>query len=145
MTSRKPTQSDHPKVHEAFGLMKAGRMDRREFIRVAALLSTSAATAYAIAGLPAPAFAAPTMPFPPDDPKAKSGGIFKIAMQVQKMEDPATYSWVQMSNQTRHTLEYLAMTGPDNVTRPMLAESWEASPDLKTWTFHIRKGVLWHN
>ena len=61
------------------------------------------------------------------------------------MDDPATYSWVQMSNQTRHIAEYLAITGPDNVTRPMLAESWEASDDLKTWTFHLRQGVLWHN
>ncbi|HZS81728.1 MAG TPA: ABC transporter substrate-binding protein [Stellaceae bacterium] len=145
MTSRKPTQSDHPKVHEAFGLMKAGRMDRREFIRVAALLGTSAATAYALAGLPEPAFAAGNLPFPADDPNAKAGGILKIGMEVQKMEDPATYSWVQMSNQTRHTLEYLAMTGPDNVTRPMLAEKWDAAEDLKTWTFYLRQGVMWHN
>src|SRR5258708_19552697 len=85
------------------------------------------------------------MPFPADDPKAKSGGILKIASAVQKMEDPATYSWVEMSNQTRHTVEYLVMTGPDNVTRPMLAESWTAAEDLKTWTFNLRKGVVWHN
>ena len=75
----------------------------------------------------------------------KKGGILRVAMEVQKMDDPATYSWVQMSNQTRHIAEYLAITGPDNVTRPMLAESWEASDDLKTWTFHLRQGVLWHN
>jgi len=147
MTARKPTKRDHPLVHEAFGLLKAGRMDRREFVRLAALLGTSAATAYAIAGLSEPAYAAsfPALPFPDDDPKAKPGGIFKIAQQVQKMEDPATYSWTQMSNQTRHTLEYVTMTGPDNVTRPMLAESWSATEDLNTWTFNIRKGVMWHN
>jgi peptide/nickel transport system substrate-binding protein len=144
MTVKKPTASDHKMVHEAFGLMRAERLDRREFVRLAALLGTSAAAAYAMAGLPAPAFAA-GMPFAPDDPKAKAGGIFKLAMPVQKMEDPATYSWVQMSNQTRHTLEYLTMTGPDNVTRPMLADSWTAAEDLKTWTFNLRKGVMWHN
>ena len=66
-------------------------------------------------------------------------------MQVQKMEDPATYSWTQKSNQSRHIVEYLAITGPDNITRPMLAESWEASDDLKTWTLHLRQGVKWHN
>jgi peptide/nickel transport system substrate-binding protein len=145
MSSRGPTKSDHPKVHEAFALLRSGRMDRRDFIRVAALLGTSAASAYALAGLSVPAFAASSLPFGPDDPKAKKGGILKIAMQVQKMEDPATYSWVPMSNQTRHTLEYLAMTGPDNVTRPMLAKSWTASQDLKTWTFNLRQGVMWHN
>src|SRR5438552_14812912 len=145
MSHRKPSDSDHPKVHDAFDLLKTGRMDRREFVRVAALLGTSAAAAYALAGLPAPAFAATTLPFGPDDPKAKPSGILKYAMQVQKMEDPANYSWVQMSNQTRHTLEYIAMTGPDNVTRPMLAESWTATEDLKSWTFNLRKGVMWHN
>ncbi len=100
MSHRKPSDSDHPRVHEAFELY---------------------------------------------DPQAKTGGILKFAMQVQKMEDPANYSWVEMSNQTRHTLEYMAMTGPDNITRPMLAESWTATEDLKSWTFSLRKGVMWHN
>ena len=42
-------------------------------------------------------------------------------------------------------VEYLVITGPDNVTRPYLAEKWQASPDLKTWTFHLRKGITWSN
>src|SRR5262249_24757093 len=37
------------------------------------------------------------------------------------------------------------MTGPDNVTRPYLIEKWQASPDLKTWTFNVRKGITWSN
>jgi peptide/nickel transport system substrate-binding protein len=144
MASKRPGKTDHPMVHEAFGMMRAGRMDRREFIRTAAWLGTAASAAYAMAGLKSPAFAASALPFPADEAGAKSGGIFKVAQAVQKMEDPATYSWVQMSNQTRHTLEYLTITGPDNVTRPMLAESWTATPDLKTWTFKLRQGVVWH-
>lgn len=136
----------HPKVREAQELMKKGRMDRREFIRVAALLGVSAGAAYAMAGVPVPAAAQESnLPFPEADANAKSGGILRVAMQVQKMEDPATFSWVEMSNQARHIIEYLAMTGPDNITRPMLAESWSASDDLKTWDIKLREGVMWHN
>ena len=137
----------HPKILEAQDLMQRGRMRRREFVRIAALLGLSAGAAYAMAGLPEPAFAATggDLPFPPDDPKAREGGVLRVAMQVQKMEDPATYSWTQMSNQSRQIVEYLSMTGPDNMTRPMLCESWEASDDLKTWTAHLRQNVVWHN
>jgi peptide/nickel transport system substrate-binding protein len=39
----------------------------------------------------------------------------------------------------------MTITGPDNITRPYLAESWEASDDLKTWTFNLRQGVKWSN
>ncbi|MGH6895941.1 MAG: ABC transporter substrate-binding protein [Geminicoccaceae bacterium] len=133
----------HPYIPKLVEQLEARRVDRREFLRTATLLGMSSAAAYGIAGrilgehLVDPALAQSGTP--------KQGGILRVAMEVQKMDDPATYSWTQMSNQTRHIAEYLAITGPDNVTRPMLAESWEASDDLKTWTFHLRQGVLWHN
>merc|ERR1711938_462712 len=139
MSTNETSSKMHPKVREAQEQMDSGRLSRREFVRYAALLGVGAGAAYAMAGLPSPAVAqdAANLPFPADDPNAKAGGILKVAMQVQKIDDPATFSWTQASNQTRHMLEYLAMTGPDNVTRPMLAEGWEASDDLKTWTFHL--------
>ena len=34
---------------------------------------------------------------------------------------------------------------PSEQVKGLLAESWEISPDGLTWTFHIRKGVRWHN
>jgi peptide/nickel transport system substrate-binding protein len=80
-----------------------------------------------------------------DDPNAQKGGILRVGMDIQKMEDPANYDWTQMSNVTRQILEYMVFTDPNNVTHPMLAESWEASDDLKTWTFHLRQGVKWSN
>jgi len=122
-----------------------GLMDRREFIRFATLLGMTAGAAYALAGSAAPAMAADTLPFPAVDPAAKRGGILRVGQMVGRMQDPATYSWNEMSNQTRPILEYLTMVGPDNVVRPMLVDAWQPSTDLRTWTLHVRPGVMWHN
>ncbi len=140
-------KSDQPKQHryipQLVQQLEQRKIDRRAFLRNVTLLGMSSAAAYGLAGrilgenLVDPALAQEGTP--------KMGGILKVAMDIQKMEDPATYSWTQMSNQTRHVAEYLTITGPDNLTRPLLAESWEASDDLKTWTFKLRQGVLWHN
>lgn len=138
------TERVHPLVTQAGEQLASGKMERRAFLRTVTLLGVSSAAAYGMAGrilgenLIDPALAQ-------DAPTPKHGGILRVGMQVQKMEDPATYSWVEMSNQTRHILEHLAVTGPDNVTRPMLAESWEPSDDLRVWTFNLRRDVKWHN
>ncbi|MEO1093038.1 MAG: ABC transporter substrate-binding protein [Pseudomonadota bacterium] len=134
----------HPLVHVFARQLADGKTDRREFLRSATLLGVSSAAAYAMAGhITGESSVDPAAAQQTDSPQ--SGGILRVAMQVQKMDDPATYSWTQMSNQSRHVVEYLAITGPDNVTRPLLAERWEASDDLKTWTFFLRQGVKWHN
>src|ERR1700722_17993153 len=125
--------------------LRDGLVDRRTFVRFATLLGVAAGAAYAMAGIAAPAMADDTMPFPAVDKAAKRGGTLRIAQMVTRMRDPATYSWNEMSNQTRPILEYLTMVGPDNIVRPMLAESWQPSSDLKTWTVHVRRGVMWHN
>ena len=72
------------------------------------------------------------------------GGTLKVAMRIPKVDDPHTYSWIYDSNILRQVCGYLTRTGHDNITRPHLFESWEASDDLKTWTFKCRD-VKWHN
>jgi peptide/nickel transport system substrate-binding protein len=41
--------------------------------------------------------------------------------------------------------ETLTKINPDGSVSPLLAESWEVSPDLRTYTFRLRKGVKFHN
>jgi peptide/nickel transport system substrate-binding protein len=118
-----------------------GLIDRREFLRYAALLGMSATAAYTFARrvtgepLVAPA-AAQGLP---------KGGTLRIGMRCQDLKSPHTYSWVESANVARQVLDYLTITGVDNVTRPGLVEKWEASPDLKTWTLKVRRTVKWHN
>ena len=118
-----------------------GQIDRREFLRYAVLLGMSVSAANAVArsitgqSLVTPA-AAQSLP---------RGGTLRLGMRCQDLKSPHTYSWVESANSARQVLDYLAITGPDNITRPGLIEKWEASPDLKTWTLRVRRGVKWHN
>ncbi len=41
--------------------------------------------------------------------------------------------------------EGLTRFGPDGSVRPALAESWDVSEDGKTYTFHLHKGVTFHD
>ncbi|WP_313070882.1 ABC transporter substrate-binding protein [Melaminivora sp.] len=41
--------------------------------------------------------------------------------------------------------ETLTKINSDGSVSPLLAESWEVSPDLKTYTFRLRRGVTFHN
>jgi len=132
----------HPYVPELCEQLRTGKVDRREFLRTATLLGVSAGAAYGMAGkilgeeITPKAMAAET---------PKKGGTFKVSMRIQEMTDPATFDWTQKSNVARQVIEYLVETGPDNITRPYLAESWEASDDLKTWTLKLHKGIKWSN
>ncbi|MEW6704493.1 MAG: ABC transporter substrate-binding protein [Pseudomonadota bacterium] len=44
-----------------------------------------------------------------------------------------------------NVLETLTKIGPDGRVSPLLAERWTVSPDLKAWTFQLKKGVRFHN
>ena len=131
---------EHAAIPELKNQLLTGKLDRREFLRTTTLLGLSATAAYSFANL----LEGPQI-IKGAEAAGKKGGIMRCAMQVQDMSDPAVYDWVEKSNVTRQMCEYLTITGADNVTRPMLAEKWVPSSDLKTWTFHIRKGVMFGN
>ena len=139
MTSKK-RKYPHPYIPELVENLRKKKIDRREFLRTSTLLGLSATAAYGIAGQ------ITGQPFMPVAKAAMGkGGTLRVSMAVQEMTDPASFNWSPKSNVSRQFVEYLAITGPDNITRPYLAEKWEASDDLKTWTFNLRKGVKWNN
>ena len=138
--SSKKTKFPHPYISELVENLRQKKIDRREFLRTSTLLGLSATAAYGIAGQ------ITGQPFmPAAKAAAGKGGTLRVSMAVQEMTDPATFDWSPKANVSRQFVEYLTITGPDNVTRPYLAEKWEASDDLKTWTFKLRKGVKWNN
>jgi len=109
------------------------QIDRREFIRNATLLGMSAGAAYMWAGK------ITGQPFAPPARAAEMpmAGTLRIAMRVPKINSPHTFSWIYDSNIVRQQVGYITRTGADNVTRPHLCTKWEASEDLKTWTFTV--------
>ncbi|WP_423228612.1 ABC transporter substrate-binding protein [Pseudaquabacterium inlustre] len=44
-----------------------------------------------------------------------------------------------------NVLETLTKIRPDGSIAPLLAERWTVTPDNKTWAFHLRPGVTFHN
>ncbi|MEZ4635319.1 MAG: ABC transporter substrate-binding protein [Caldilineaceae bacterium] len=143
----------HPLVWKAQEQLAQGRINRREFMRYATLLGTSVGAATVLAACGATPEAAPTTgdagdATPAEDAAAGGvvrGGTMRIAMQLQLLDHPARLSWTQGANIVRQTNEYLTETGPDNITRPYLLESWEASDDVKTWTLKLRQGITFNN
>jgi len=131
----------HPEIPGLIESLRKGHMSRRDFLRTTTLLGLSATAAYGLASRITGDLIVP----PAAAADGKMGGTLRISMQVQEMEEPATWSWVQKSNVGRHVIEYLTCTGADNITRPYLARKWEANDDLTEWTFHLQRGVKWHN
>ncbi len=77
MTTENPSNRLHPKVDEALDLMRRGKLDRRGFVRIAALLGVGATTAYAMADCRARPWPRTISPFPRSRaircPAARSG------------------------------------------------------------------------
>lgn len=111
-------------------------LTRREFIKKTSLLGVGVAMSPSL-------FASPAFSSSP-----KKGGRFIIGLNdfaITDTLDPTlnyTRMQVHLNYQIRNTL---IESGPGGKLYPELAESWEATPDAKTWTFLLRKGIEFHN
>ena len=89
-------------------------LSRREFIATACSFGASAATAYAMLGLPAPAQAAG---------HAQMGGTVRIQQEIVTMRDPRKFDFNSLATFTRGWLEYLVQYNSDGSFTPILLES----------------------
>jgi ABC-type dipeptide transport system, periplasmic component len=112
----------------------AGGLTRRNFLNTSA---AGAAVALGAGILGGPARAQP-----------KRGGTFRCAKGHGSTTDtlnPATWENGYMLALAYGIHGYLTGVGADGSLQPELAESWEATPDAKTWRFKLRQGVTFHS
>jgi len=68
----------------------------------------------------------------------------KIAVQLEREQNDPILMTVVYAAQYAPVYEALVEEDPWHNFVPMLATDWSMSPDGKTWTFNLRKGVPWH-
>ena len=85
----------HPAARMYAGEYAEGKISRREFLTRTTALSVSAAAAYGLIGMPAPAQAQ----------EAKVGGKIRVAMEVKGTKDPRLADWPHIANIYRGWLE----------------------------------------
>lgn len=104
----------------------------------AALVAACMAPAGAVGAEPAPAPA-----------QAGAGGksTLTIGMVLEPSGlDPTSNAASAVGEVTLYNIyETLTKINPDGSVMPLLAESWDVSPDLRTYTFRLRRGARFHN
>jgi peptide/nickel transport system substrate-binding protein len=137
-------------------------LDRREFLRLAALLGTGVASSLVFGcaptapapspAAPAPAPAAPAAPAPAAKSgadaaaKAAGGTPTETLTIVQGADITTTDPFQVQAIRGMHASLYdqLAVRDANFKIIPSLATSWE-NPDALTWVFKLRQGVKFHN
>ena len=130
------TDNENPDLMERLAdAARHGRISRRNFM--------ASATAAGVAGTTATglwtthAGAAPTR-----------GGTFRLGTHdgnTSDTHDPGTYVSYSIIMLAHTYRSYLTLIESDNSLGPDVAESWEATPDAREWTFRINKDATFHS
>jgi peptide/nickel transport system substrate-binding protein len=134
-------------IERLFQELDAGKISRREFLQIIMTVGAASALAACAPSAPSAPGAAPTT-VPAATTAAlnpKHGGTLVFAAEsMGDSLEPGLWNGFGASNVIDQVCDHLTRPGETNWTdppRPALAESWDISPDGKTYTFHIRKGV----
>ena len=124
-----------PELSNLLLAARAGKVSRRSFLSGALALGVTlpaATTLWSTSARSAPA----------------KGGQFRVGLDdgnTTDSMDPATTNSRFMITMAHTHRNFLTEITPENDVTGELAESWETSPDAKTWTLKLRKGVEFHN
>src|SRR5690606_29073804 len=100
----------HPLLGALGCRMAAGRLGRRAFLRLAALLGATGG----VLGAASPSLA-----------RAEPGGRLVLGGRVHPLDDPHALAWMAPANVVHQVCETLTRTGHDGITRPHLLSHWQ--------------------
>ncbi|MFL5759196.1 MAG: ABC transporter substrate-binding protein [Thermomicrobiales bacterium] len=127
--------------------MLANALTRRQIMTRGAALGLSATALSRFAAHAAPAgHGGAFTKLSQASPTPKTGGTLKVGLQADPTAlDPYKQSLTAIWHVVEHIYNRLVDVNPDLTIKPQLAESWDISDDGLTYTFHLRKGVKFHN
>ncbi len=123
-----------PRLGMRWDELSSETIDRRRFLRLAVGAGAAGTLGRWLAARPAAA-------------QGRPGGELRVGWNIREFAnlDPAYQNLAVYFMVASNIMGGLTHVDETLTPRPDLAERWEVTPDGLTWTFHLRRGVKWHN